>query len=55
MDMHKLQQDIIRMELQIGQLIHITANLNERLNRLEQAESHKKTMLMNRAIPIERV
>ncbi|WP_156450388.1 hypothetical protein [Sporosarcina sp. HYO08] len=55
MDMNKLQQDLIRMELQIGQLIHITANLNERLNRLEKAENQKKTMFMNRAAPIERM
>ncbi|MDW0108665.1 hypothetical protein [Sporosarcina aquimarina] len=33
--MSKEEQSILRMELQIGQLIRLVANLNERVDRLE--------------------
>ncbi|WP_191691061.1 hypothetical protein [Sporosarcina gallistercoris] len=45
---HKI---ILRMELQIGQLIRLVANLNERLDVLEQKAKDKeirKVLQMNR-------
>ncbi len=35
------QQLILRMELQIGQLIRMVANLNERVDELERKENSK--------------
>lgn len=45
---HKI---ILRMELQIGQLIRLVANLNERLDVLEQKEKDsemRKVLQINR-------
>lgn len=42
--MSKEEQAIIRMELQIGQLIRLVANLNERVDRLEHhLEEHQSS------------
>ncbi|WP_432354107.1 hypothetical protein [Sporosarcina sp. A2] len=37
------QQTILRMELQIGQLIRMVANLNERVDILERKASNRTT------------
>lgn len=37
-----LEKDVERMEMQIGQLITIIANLNDRLNHIEDNEREKK-------------
>lgn len=37
----KLNQDVLRMELQISELIRIVANLNDRLRYLEEIEADK--------------
>ncbi|MFS0690445.1 hypothetical protein [Sporosarcina sp. Marseille-Q4943] len=42
MEQHK--QQLIRMELQVGQLIRIIAGLNERLNELEEKELARKVI-----------
>lgn len=42
--MDKLNREILRMELQISELIRIAANLNERLKKLEDG-GVKKTSL----------
>lgn len=39
--MMKLNQDVLRMELQISELIRIVANLNDRLRYLEEIEADK--------------
>ena len=36
--MEKMEKKLIRMELQIGELIRIIANMNERINDLEENE-----------------
>ncbi|WP_342513144.1 hypothetical protein MKY34_21505 [Sporosarcina sp. FSL K6-1522] len=46
--MSLLEKDVIRMELQIGQLIRIVANQNERLNRLEETEKKKRVTAMHK-------
>ena len=40
--MNTLEKDVKRMEMQIGQLISIIANLNDRLNQIEDIEREKK-------------
>lgn len=42
--MEKLEQQLIRMELQVGQLIRIIAAMNERLNVLEERELARKVI-----------
>lgn len=42
--MEKLEQQLIRMELQVGQLIRIIAGMNERLNELEERELARKVI-----------
>lgn len=39
-----LEKEVLRMELQIGELIRIVANLNERLNELEDVKEYKSYM-----------
>lgn len=49
--MESQQKIILRMELQIGQLIRLVANLNERLDVLEQKTkdtSVRKALQVNR-------
>lgn len=41
LEMGYLEKEVIRMELQIGELIRIVANLNERLKELEDTKSRK--------------
>lgn len=36
--MEKVEHKLIRMELQLGELIRIIANMNERINELEENE-----------------
>ena len=40
------EKDIVRMELQIGQLITIVANLNERIIKLEEKTSNKQIIMI---------
>ena len=40
--LNTLEKDVERMEMQIGQLITIIANLNDRLNHIEDNEREKK-------------
>ena len=40
--LNTLEKDVERMEMQIGQLITIIANLNDRLNHMEYNEREKK-------------
>lgn len=42
--MSKEEQLIYRLELQVGQLIRFVANLNERLERLEQENREGRTI-----------
>jgi len=49
--MTSLEKDVKRLELQIGQLISIVANQNERLNRFEEAERKKRIIAIHR-IPL---
>ncbi|WP_318618188.1 hypothetical protein [Sporosarcina sp. YIM B06819] len=53
--MNSLEKDIKRMELQIGQLINIVANQNERLNRFEDNERKKKIIALHNRPLAERV
>ena len=46
--MTPLEEDVKRLELQIGQLITIVANQNERLNRFEETERKKRIVAMQR-------
>ncbi len=46
--MTSLEENVKRLELQIGQLISIVANQNERLNRFEEAERKKRKIAMQR-------
>lgn len=39
--MTKLNRDVLRMELQISELIRMVANLNDRLRNLEEIEVEK--------------
>ncbi|WP_438315074.1 hypothetical protein [Sporosarcina sp. FA9] len=45
--MNRLEKDVIRMELQTGQLISIVANLNERILELENNANNKNTFFVN--------
>lgn len=49
--MTSLEKDIQRLELQVGQLISIVANQNERLNRFEEIERKKRIVAFQR-IPL---
>lgn len=40
--MEKFEHQLIRMELQVGQLIRIVAGMNERINDLEEKEQARK-------------
>lgn len=40
-EMGYLEKEVLRMELQIGELIRIVANLNERLKELEDVKEYK--------------
>ena len=42
--MKNIEQQLIRMELQVGQLIRIIASLNERINELEEKELSRKVI-----------
>lgn len=42
--MEKVEQQLIRMELQVGQLIRIIAIMNERINELEEKELSRKVI-----------
>ncbi|QUW24105.1 hypothetical protein JSQ81_15425 [Sporosarcina sp. Marseille-Q4063] len=47
--MTKLEKEIVRMELQISELIRVVANLNERLKRVEDKSTGKEFV---RQVPI---
>lgn len=51
--MRTLEKEVIRMELQIGQLIHIIANLNERIGHLEDERRKNRTAQVHK-IPLAR-
>lgn len=53
--MHTFEKDVKRVELQIGQLIKIVANQNERLNRVEDIERRKRITSIQRISQAERV
>ncbi|MCG7337362.1 hypothetical protein MHZ95_19060 [Sporosarcina sp. ACRSM] len=40
--MQTVEKEVKRLEMQIGQLVTIIANLNDRLNRLEDSERKQK-------------
>ncbi|MGG0670178.1 hypothetical protein ABE073_16815 [Lederbergia citrisecunda] len=42
--MDQYEKQLIRMELQVGQLISIIARLNERINELEEKELARKVI-----------
>ena len=42
--MEKHEQQLIRMELQVGQLIRIVANMSERIQDLEEKELARKVI-----------
>ena len=48
------EQQLIRMELQIGQLIRIIASMNERLNDLEERERARKVIPIHIRRPAQR-
>lgn len=49
--MSTLEKDVLRMELQIGELIRIVANLNERLRAIE--DNHDNRVFIQQ-IPLAR-
>lgn len=51
--MQRINKEVIRMELQISELIRMVANLNERLNELEEIQGYK--MYLERKHVRERV
>jgi hypothetical protein len=53
--MSTLEKDVKRMELQIGQLVRIVANQNERLNRFEEIERKRRIMAIHKIPLAERV
>ncbi len=53
--MNTLEKDVKRMELQIGQLISIVANQNDRLNRFEDIERKKRIKAVHKVTHAERV
>ncbi|WP_172643599.1 hypothetical protein [Sporosarcina sp. D27] len=50
--MESQQKIILRMELQIGQLIRLVANLNERLDVVEQEQRESE---LHRVLQIKRI
>ncbi|WP_432363734.1 hypothetical protein [Sporosarcina sp. UB5] len=42
--MEQYEKQLIRMELQVGQLIRIVAGMNERINELEEKELARKVV-----------
>lgn len=52
--MEQCKQQLIRMELQIGQLIRIIAQMNERLNELEEKEFARKVIPLHMRRPVHR-
>ena len=51
-----LRKGCIRLELQIGQLIRIVANMNERINDIEEdGKKSKNTFFMDERVRPERV
>lgn len=53
--MNTVEKDVKRLEMQIGQLVSIIANLNDRLNRLEDNERKKKIRSIHKIPLAERV
>ena len=53
--MSTLEKDVRRLEMQIGQLITIVANQNDRLNRFEERERKKKIRAIHNIPFAERV
>lgn len=51
--MGTIEKEVLRLEMQIEQLIHIIANLNERLGRLEDARRRNKIAEVHK-IPLAR-
>ena len=47
--MTKIEKEVVRMELQISELIRVVANLNERLKRVEDKNKSNDTV---RKVPI---
>ncbi|GKV57428.1 hypothetical protein NCCP2222_33750 [Sporosarcina sp. NCCP-2222] len=45
--MERLEKGLIRMELQVGQLIRIVANMSERLEQLEKQEQGRKMVSLH--------
>lgn len=47
--MTKLEKDVLRMEVQVGELIRIVANLNRQIQQLEEVNKkarHRRKMRM---------
>ncbi|MFC5589145.1 hypothetical protein ACFPRA_09620 [Sporosarcina soli] len=53
--MHTLDKEVKRLEMQIGQLVSIIANLNDRLNRLEDSERKNKIRSIRKIQLAERI
>ncbi|BAQ09935.1 hypothetical protein OXB_1464 [Bacillus sp. OxB-1] len=51
--MRTIEKEVLRMELQIGQLINIIANLNERIGHLEDDRRKGRTATVHK-IPLAR-
>lgn len=47
--MTKVEKEVVRMELQISELIRVVANLNERLKRVEDQSKSKNFV---RQVPV---
>ncbi|WP_168157276.1 hypothetical protein [Sporosarcina ureilytica] len=47
--MHRINKEVLRMELQISELIRMVANLNERLKELEEVEKSRMYLKMHRS------
>ncbi|MDS9472253.1 hypothetical protein [Sporosarcina pasteurii] len=47
--MHRINKEILRMELQISELIRMVANLNERLRELEDVQERRMYLKMHRS------
>ncbi|MBB4823213.1 hypothetical protein HNO89_000431 [Sporosarcina luteola] len=45
--MEQFEKGLIRMELQVGQLIRIIANMSERLEQLEKREQGRKVVSLH--------
>ncbi|MCM3709255.1 hypothetical protein [Sporosarcina luteola] len=52
--MEQFEQQLIRMELQVGQLIRIIAGMNERINELEEMEFARKVIPIHTRRPAQR-